>query len=250
MITQILPEQIEQVVQDGQFKYIKLTGADLKEYGGWNKTPAELKKKIQSIREHIQKLPAGNYFLHFKINPRGDEWKYIYQKESLSQNGSPAAPVIIQAPGSQLEKFQTIDEWKRQELRIKDLEKELELLKFRNEIKEQLNEKPEENPIQGFAANILPQFVPLFDRYMDLQDRKIQAQVIQSKQLTQATAVNKSPAVKPFRPVPDVNSDMWESYLDYLDNLSDERFSREIFYLKTKQPEIYKAVNDAFTDEE
>jgi len=250
MITQISPEQIEQVIQDGQFKYIKLTGADLKEYGGWNKTPAELKKKISSVRDHIAKLPAGNYFLHFKINPRGDEWKYLYIKESLSQNGSPAAPVIIQAPGSQLEKFQTIDEWKRQELRIKDLEKELELLKFRNEMRDQLNEKPAENPIQGFAANILPQFVPLFDRYMDLQEKKVQRDMI-TKQIAEAPAqapINME--VRKFRPAPAPGSDLWESYLDYLDQINDLQFSREILYLKNKQPDIYQAVNEAFTDEE
>lgn len=248
MITQITSEQIDQVMNDGQFRYIKLTGSDGKEYGGWNKTPSAAKKKIESIRDHIKNLPPGQYFVHYRINPGRDEWKYLLMKGSeLSQAGSSQMPVIIHQ-GSQLEKFQTLEEWKRQEQKIKDLEKELEILKIHSSIKDQLNEKPEESPITGFTQSILPQFVPLFDRYMSLQEKKmeINSRQPQIRPMAQAPAPAQEP--KKFRPAPDPDSDLWESYLDYLDSMNDLRFQRELIYLKNKQPEIFSAVVNETTE--
>jgi cell fate (sporulation/competence/biofilm development) regulator YmcA (YheA/YmcA/DUF963 family) len=237
MITQITSEQIDQVINDGQFKYIKLTGSDNKEFGGWNRTPSDLEKKITSIKNHIKNLPSGQYFLIFKIKPGKDEWKYILTKgdNTLNQN-SPMPMIIHQA--SQLEKFQTLEEWKNQEMKIKELEKELELLKMQNVFKDQMNEKPEENVIQGFASTILPQFVPLFDRFMSLQEKKLDLQ--QKTPIKQAMPSQFKP--KPFRPAPSPDSELWESYIDYLDSMQDLRYDRELMYLKVKQPDVYAYV--------
>lgn len=235
MITQITSEQIDQVVSDGQFRYVKLTGTDGKEFGGWNKTPADLSKKIASIKNHIKNLPPGQYFVNFRINPGRDEWKYLLIKSEGTLSQSPATPVIIQQ-GSSLEKFQTLEEWKSQENRIRELEKELELLKMQTAFKEAMNEKPEQSPIQGFTQSILPQFVPLFDRYMALQEKKLE--VTQKR----ASQIPMQPKPKPFRPAPSPDAELWESYLDYLDALDDMQYSRELMYLKTKQPDVYQYV--------
>jgi len=240
MITQITSEQIDQVVNDGQFKYIKLTGSDNKEFGGWNKTPKDLEKKITSIKNHIKNLPSGQYFISFRINPGKDEWKYILTKGEATLNQSAPSPMIIHQSSS-LEKFQTLDEWKRQETRIKELEKELELLRMQNQFKEQLNEKPEENPIQGFTTNILPQFVPLFDRFMALQEKKMEFAQRQPSRPSMSQQPQQ-PKIKPFRPAPDPDSELWESYLDYLDAMNDLRYQRELMYLKAKQPDVYQWV--------
>jgi len=235
MITQITSEQIDQVVSDGQFRYIKLTGADGKEFGGWNKTPADLSKKITSIKNHIKNLPSGQYFVNFRMNPGKDEWKYLLIKSDSNLSQSPATPVIIQQ-GSSLEKFQTLDEWKSQENKIRELEKELELIKMQNAFKDALNEKPEESPIQGFTQSILPQFIPLFDRYMSLQEKKLEIQ--QSKPAQIQMPVQS----KPFRPAPLPNTNLWESYLDFIDGMNDLQYARELMYLKTKQPDVYQYV--------
>jgi len=246
MITQITSEQIDQVVNDGQFRYIKLTGTDGKEFGGWNKTPADLAKKIQSIRNHIKNLPTGQYFINFRINPGKDEWKYLLTKgESNLSQGTPQ-PMIIHHQGSQLEKFQTLEEWKAQEMRIKELEKELELLKMQNSFKEQLNEKPEENPIQGFTTSILPQFMPLFDRYMKHQEDKL-ALTQQRYKLRESMPQSQR---KPFRPAPAPEDPLWESYIEYLDNLPDLRYQRELMWLKAKQPDVYQYVVQETQEEE
>jgi len=237
MITQITSEQIDQVVNDGQFKYIKLTGSDNKEFGGWNKTPADLQKKITSIKNHIKNLPSGQYFISFRINPGKDEWKYILTKGDNTLNQNSAMPMIIHQ-GSQLEKFQTLEEWKSQESRIKELEKELELLKMQNAFKEQMNEKPEENPIQSFTSSVLPQFVPLFDRFMALQEKKLEL----SEKRPVRQSMPPQPQPKPFRPAPSPDSELWESYLDYLDAMPDLRYQRELMWLKVKQPEVYQFV--------
>jgi len=131
MVTTITADQIDQVINDGQFKYLKLTSSDGKEFGGWNATPGALKKKIQSVREHIAKLPTGQYILHFRISPGKTEWKYILNRGTENNGGGlSAAPVIITQPLAELEKFQTLEEWKRQEQRIKDLEKQVEIMQL------------------------------------------------------------------------------------------------------------------------
>jgi len=249
MITTITAEQIDQVINDGQFKYIKLTGADGAEFGGWNANPSVLRKKINSIREHINKLPSGQYFVHFRISPGKTEWKYILNR-GIENGGLSQSPVIITQPVTELEKFQTIDEWKRQEMRIKELEKQLEMIQLENQYKSQLNEKPAENPIQGFAEKVLPTFLPIFDRYFDLQQQKLQVQKNQPPPPAQTRTKVQQSTVKPhpFRPAPVPGSELWESYLDFVDQLNDTAFTRELLYLRNKQPDVYSIVLNETTE--
>lgn len=249
MITTITADQIEQVIQDGQFKYLKLTGSDGKEYGGWNATPQALKKKISSVREHVSKLPPGQYFLHFRISPGKTEWKYILNRGGENTGGLSASPVIITQPVTELEKFQTLEEWKRQEQRIKDLEKQVEIMQLENQYKAQLSEKPQETPVQGFAEKILPTFLPLVDRYFDLEEKKLQST---QKQQTHTRTMVPGSTVKrnPFRPAPVPGSELWPKYLEYIDQLNDTAFTRELVYLKHNQPDVYSAVLDEDTETE
>lgn len=248
MVTTITADQIDQVINDGQFKYLKLTSSDGKEFGGWNATPGALKKKIQSVREHIAKLPAGQYILHFRISPGKTEWKYILNRGVETNGGGlSAAPVIITQPLAELEKFQTLDEWKRQEQRIKDLEKQVEIMQLEQQYRSQLNEKPVETPMQGFAEKILPSFLPLVDRYFDLEEKKLNR--VPPPAQTR-TMVPKSTVKHPFRPAPVPGSELFTKYLEFVDQLNDTAFTRELVYLKHNQPDVYSAVLDEETEDE
>jgi len=250
MVTTITADQIDQVINDGQFKYLKLTSSDGKEFGGWNATPGALKKKIQSVREHIAKLPTGQYILHFRISPGKTEWKYILNRGTETTGGGlSAAPVIITQPLAELEKFQTLDEWKRQEQRIKDLEKQVEIMQLEQLYKSQLSEKPVETPMQGFAEKILPTFLPLVDRYFDLEEKKLNRVQTQPQPQTR-NIVPKSTVKHPFRPAPVPGSELFAKYLEFIDQLNDTAFTRELVYLKHNQPDVYSAVLDEETDEE
>lgn len=248
MVTTITADQIDQVINDGQFKYLKLTSSDGKEFGGWNATPGALRKKIQSVREHIAKLPAGQYILHFRISPGKTEWKYILNRGTENTGGGlSAAPVIITQPLAELEKFQTLEEWKRQEQRIKDLEKQVEIMQLEQQYRNQLNEKPVETPMQGFAEKILPTFLPLVDRYFDLEEKKLNR--VPPPAQTR-TMVPKSTVKHPFRPAPVPGSEFFAKYLEFVDQLNDTAFTRELVYLKHNQPDVYSAVLDEEETEE
>lgn len=248
MITTISPEQIDQVLMDGQFKYIKLTSSDGKEFGGWNATPGALKSKVNSIRGHIAKLPPGQYFLHFRISPGKTEWKYILTRGSETTNtGLSQTPVII-TQATELEKFQTLDEWKRQEQRIKDLEKQVEIMQLENQYKSQLNEQPTPGVVEGFAEKILPSFLPLVDRYFDLEEKKLQR--MQTQTQTRQPVPGKILPPQKFRPAPVPGTEEFAKYLNYLDQLNDTAFTRELVYLKHNQPEVYSAVLDDEMEDE
>jgi len=239
-MTEIKPEQLNEIIESQQFKYVELKGMDGKKYGGYNQTPSDLKKKVESIRKFCTTVPDGIYYLNFKISPTGTVFPYVYNKGNidLKEAANNTAPIFLQAP-KELEKFQTLEEWKRQEARIKELEAELERLKLEVTFDKKLAEiaKPEpESPLLGFATNILPMFTPVLEQYLSLKEREIS---LKEKSPAQQNNTVKSRIMKkhPFRPVPIVDSQDFLNYLDFLDGLNNEALKAELNYLKEKNPD-------------
>jgi len=238
---EIKPEQLHEIIESQQFKYVELKGMDGKKYGGYNQTPADLKKKVESIKKFCSTVPDGIYYLNFKISPTGTVFPYVYNKGNIDLKESAtatAAPIFLQAP-KELEKFQTLEEWKRQEARIKELEAELERLKLEITFDRKLAEiaKPEpENPLIGFATNILPMFTPVIEQYMSLKEREIS---LKEKAPVQQINPLKTRIMKkhPFRPVPALETQDFNRYLDFLDGLNNEALKAELNYLSEKAPE-------------
>ena len=131
--------------------------------------------------------------------------------------------------------------------KIAELQKEIELMKMENMYKSQLNEKPTDDPMKSFSTNIMPMFIPLLEKYMDNQTLKNQIKLNESGQ---KTTVQKQPVKTGFRPIPDIDSDRFDSYLDYLENLNNEDFEKEIKYLQNYKPDHYKIIYDTFLNEE
>ena len=131
--------------------------------------------------------------------------------------------------------------------KIAELQKEIELMKMESMYKSQLNEKPADDPIKSFSTNIMPMFMPLLEKYMENQTIKNQIKLNESGQ---KTTVQKQPVKTGFRPIPDIDSNLWESYLDYLENLNTEDFEKEIKYLSNYKPDHYKIIYDTFLNEE
>jgi len=179
-----------------------------------------------------------------RISQGKTEWKYIVNRGGENTGGLLAAQGIITQPVTELEKFQTLEEWKRQEQRIKDLEKQVEIMQLEQQYKAQLSEKPQETPVQGFAEKILPTFLPLVDRYFDLEEKKLQRTQIPAQTQTRTMVPGSTVKKHPFRPAPVPGSELWEKYLDFVDQLNDTAFTRELVYLKHNQPDVYSAVLD------
>lgn len=244
---EIKSNQIAGIISKNDFKHINLMGTE-KTFQHFNRLPKDLKKKIISIQKDIKQNPEEKFSISCKRIPNGDLWVYqIENKNYLSES-----PVQTQSPmfyqnSQQLEKFQTLDAYKMQMEKIAELQKEIELMKMESMYKSQLNEKPADDPMKSFSTNIMPMFIPLLEKYMDNQTLKNQIKLNESGQKTN---VQKQPAKTGFRPIPDIDSDRWESYIDYLENLSDQEFEKELKYLSMYKIDHYKVIYDIFLNED
>lgn len=250
------PLEIEQVLKTGQYKYLELI-ANGKKYGGYNRTPKELKTKVESIKKFIETLPDGIYTLNFKISPSGDIFTYPYSKGNLSESITPIMYQQTPPAAIPLEKFQTLDEWKKQEQKISDLERELAILKITNELKQPLAEQePEKNIFLGFAENILPSFMPVLDKYFMIKEREL---AIKEKNGTtpkpQQQATKKVIKTTPgqnnaFRPVPEIGAPAFINYINYFLNLDEDKAEQELVFLEQKNPSIYNYITANYYENE
>jgi len=252
---EIKPEQIDSIIKENQFKYVELRGTDGRKYGGYNQRPTDLSKKIDSVKKFCKSVPDGLYYLNFKINPNGDPFTYLFKKGNvnLSESVNNPMPSIIQLPPvGQLEKFQTLEEWKRQENKIKELEAEISQLKLEAMYNKQITElsQPEpENPILGFAQNILPLFQPVVEQYMNLKEREISLKERQNtNDQPQTSKTTKVVRKHPFRPIPGVDSIDFDKYVGFLDGLNDIELTRELVYVQQNKPEVYEWLQNNYLE--
>lgn len=244
---EIKPNQIAGIIQKNDFKHINLMGTE-KTFQHFNRIPKDIKKKIISIQKDIKQNPDEKFSISCKRIPNGDLWVYqIENKNYLSESPVQTQNPVFYQNNQQLEKFQTLDAYKMQMEKIASLEKEIELMKMENMYKSQLNEKPADDPMKSFSTNIMPMFIPLLEKYMDNQTLKNQIKLNESGQ---KTSVQKQPIKTGFRPIPDIDSDRWESYIDYLENLNDQEFEKELKYLSMYKVDHYKVIYDIFLNEE
>ena len=227
------PDQIEQIIQDNQYKYLELISRT-KKYGGYNATPKDLKAKIIQVKKFLNNLPDDLYILNFKISPRGDvfPYEYIKGKPVLSESQGTTPAQIIPIYQNNLEKFQTLDEWKKQEKLIHELQKELELLKFKDQLKSTLSENSQEQPknnLIGFAETILPNVMPVIDKFFELRERELN---IKEQALNKPKPAPKIVKTKPSIKVPDPGAPGYDEYLQMFELLPDESASFELIKLK------------------
>jgi hypothetical protein len=245
---EIKSNQIAGIISKNDFKHINLMGTE-KTFQHFNRLPKDIKKKIISIQKDIKQNPDEKFSISCKRIPNGDLWVYqIENKNYLSESPVQSQSPIFYQNSQQLEKFQTLDAYKIQMEKIAELQKEIELMKMESMYKSQLNEKPADDPMKSFSTNIMPMFMPLLEKYMENQTIKNQIKLNESGNKQRSV---QKPVVKTgFRPIPDIDSDRWESYLDYLENLNTQDFETEIKYLSNYKPDHYKIIYDTFLNEE
>ena len=149
-----------------------------------------------------------------------------------------AAPIVYN--NNPVEKFQTIEEWKRQEKRIAELERELELLKITTDLKTTLNEnkEPEKNVYLSFAENVLPSVLPIVDKFFALKEREI---VLRENQPAPVPTIIRQ---KPKMVVPNPGEPGYNEYLELFDKMSDLECENELNRL---QKIGHPAYNDLIT---
>jgi len=101
----------------------------------------------------------------------------------------------------------------------------------------------------GFMKDILPQFLPIADKYFELAEKKLQLQAMALNQRPQ----QQQPQQKrrhPFRPFPnpDTEPQKVQDYLTWLENAPDNVFKNEIETAKTQAPNLYEILKQEFNN--
>lgn len=243
------PADIEKICNKMQFKYCELT-SQTKKYGGYNQTPGKLKEKINSIKKFLQELPDDIYYLNCKIFPKGDIFTYKFNKGNLSESTNVTPQIFPVYNSTPLEKFQTLDEWKKQEKTINDLQQEIAFLKMQAKFADTLKEEPKEekqNAILGFAENVLPQFMPILDRYFNIKEKELEIKAKPKQDIKQPAAK----IFKKFRPLPEITDEInLQKYLVYFMNLPDLAAEQELVYVNTQNANLYNLLISKFYEDE
>lgn len=241
------PQDIEKIARDFQYKYIELQSSDGRKLAHYNNTPARLGAKIKDINSLLSKQPDGLYYLNYKISPKGDIFQFAYNKGNINMSEN-STPIIINSPvpnQNNLEKFQTLQEWKRQEQEISELKNKIALMEMEKNYNgvEEEQEEPK-NPILGFAENILPTFMPILDKYLSLREREVQVNEQKAKNL-----MYKKDFKLAGRPIPALTDPNFIKYETYFSKLSDQAASEEMNFLEINNKPIYDYLNRKYYEE-
>jgi hypothetical protein len=241
----IQPEDINNLIKQYQYKYISLSTAKNK-FGGFNQNPKTLNKKVDDIKKLLVNLPNDIYYINFKMIPNGDVFSYQYNKGGMSES---IQPVVYNIPQpTQLEKFQTLDEWKKQEKTISDLQQELALLKLQQQFQTLQQPAPEpENKTLGFIQNVLPVFMPLAEKFFDLKTREL---AIKERQVNQVKKPVVKQVINKWRPLPTITDPQIHNYLLWFDKLTDQQAENELAYVEQNNSDLYKLLLTNFYPDE
>lgn len=247
--------EIAELIKNRGYMYARLldaNGASIVPFNmgrGIVPTGATVSKHVNMIKERYKQYPDGTYYAEFKVSPSGN--KFRYQLNKGTGNLSAAAPMVISAP-VQLEKFQTLDEWKRQEMEINRLKNELVLMKMQATLTdktETLKEPDKLDKLKGFAESIVPIFMPLAENYFKLKDREITLKERAIEKKAERAQVLKK-VIKKYRPLPNVqNLPDLKNYLQYFENLNDAQAESELNEIQQTAPELAEIINARYYEE-
>ena len=103
------------------------------------------------------------------------------------------------------------------------------------------------NKLQGFLKDILPQFLPLADRYFELADKKLALQVMQ---MNKQQPAERKKIVHPFRPLPDINDrEKIDRYMNWLEKVPEHIFNSEVKFCEQNAPGLADAIKNNFLEE-
>ena len=226
---QIKITELKKIADTYKYGYTRLLKDDGSAIVNWNSTPKKINQNFTLMKDRLQPLPDGYYYVEFKYSVKSNPERFFINKGNIKE--APAAapsmlPVIHQA--APLDKFQTMEEWKRQEKRIAELERELDLLKMKNTLQEA--GKPVEPPAAvGWLKDVAPMFLPILDKYMTIKEKEVEQK---SQEKTE---------VKKRNPL--------DTYFKKFEALSDEEADAEVNRLKETNPKLHNIIIQRYYEE-
>jgi hypothetical protein len=262
-------KQIEDTIREQGFKYVCLknqTGVTIVPFNRPVDKKVSALKKMEEIKKRFKALPDGIYFviaknsLHTSIE--GDSFPVAKGNVSLSERpqmqqqpvytGDPNKVVTYQEALAMAKEGQ---DWQRKYETQLALYNQLQ--GQYNELKEQLEESEdleEENPVGSWAKDILPSLLPVLDRHMTMQERKLKMK----EAATFADLAERGiiPGGKQARQngngrqIPKPGTPQFDQYLDQVSELADDKFEKEMLYLYNHHPEAYEIAYNELVEQE
>ena len=214
----------------------------------------DLDLKIDETLKSIASLPDQVFKITFRKSMTGKNpalYSYYLSKSPSVQPSlrEPAPQTIINTPfeparsmGEALKDARELAETKAECKRLQD---EIERLKLQLMQQEDLSEEEDEDlkennvtQLAGFAKEVLPQFIPMVDKYFEIQQQKLalQAMALNRPQSSQRSRR----AGHPFRPFwSSEDTAKTEKYFNWLDKQPDDIFIKELQDLQNNAPGLY-----------
>ena len=249
----IQPEQIDGLIKSHNYRYVSLRDSAGRVLIPNNQSgQSALKNRVLEVKQRLQVVPDNSiYYIILKNTTHGEEWAYKYIK------GNPVQIInTAPAPSSMSEPTQYAnyaDKVSEQAAEIARLKNEIDNLKlsfmYESKLAEmnakiaQLSEprEPEKNVLQGFAENILPTFIPLFEKYLDVRQLEAQTKIATPQLSEKANTAQQLPAV---------GSEQYNRMVDRLGQLSDDEFNTRINYLASIDQNYADTVLNEFTTDD
>lgn len=263
----ITAEQIAQTCQKHACKYFYVTDQTGTTKYVNRAAPSKQAEKIAETITTINSVPDQVFKIYFAKGTgkgAGAEYCYYLVKTNAPTMGEkPGQMTVVNTPfepaRSMSEALKDANELATLRAECKRLNEEIERLRRElaaiEEDKEEEKELKEASAagtnvdkIAGFMKEILPQFMPLADRYFEIADKKLALQAIA---LQNKTELRQRKHVHPFRPVPTANDRVkFGNYCNWLEKVPENIYNAELEYLQKTAPETYAAIIQEFSQNE
>ena len=258
----ITPDQIETTCKKHVCNYFFVTDVNEKTRHVQLGRKTDLSAKIAETLATINGLNDNMFVITFIKSSNGKnpaQYPYYLSKHpgNLSAAPSAAPQTIINTPfepartmSEALKDAHELATLKADNKRLQDEVNRLttELNNMQSEAMAEEEEKSLEaaptsvDKIGGFLKDVLPQFMPLADKYFEIAEKKLALQAMAMNKPTPAAPAQRK--AHPFRPFwnPEQNPEKTAQYFNWIENLPDTAYYQEMQQLSTQAPGLHAVI--------
>lgn len=236
--------EIEKIVKKNKFAFVSLADRNGTQIVPYNNQARPLADRLNEIKNLADSLPDDYYVLRAKHynNRNAHVHEFIVQirEPEKSENGHVQ---IIHVPVKEnnvpLADVRTYQEALADKQKIAELENTVQRLQDRiNELEDLMDDDTAlAEPSMGGLQEVVAPFMPLIEKYLEIQEKKVnlQQQQLQPLRMQQQRK--------------DPMQALVEQWVNYLNTLEDEQFHAKLEEMKQANPELYNIVYPIVWDE-
>lgn len=257
-------DAVTKTILDQGYKYCCLQNSSSQTLLPYNRISSDKNgaaKKLAEIKKRLTALPDGQYFINcknsFSFQSPGDLFPIIKGTGTpMNEQIQPMLNLHIPPNKGDGNKVMTYQEALilTQEnatmkaecafLRTENIRLQAELAAH----KTQLSEAPEQPVWQEWVDNTLPSLMPVVDRFMGMEERKLALKENEQRyKYSQQKAAQQQPRQMQ---IPQAGTEEFEQWLNWIESLDDKQYESVMLYLHKMKPDIYEIVYNEFEGEE